>query len=83
MLLTHVDNTVTHKLKLHVFLDIKKIWQTPIFTRGIPLLLSAITSLTAVFGMGTGVPSYTFSPEIFHIIYILDYLFLRLLHTIP
>ena len=74
---------ITHKLKLHVFLDVKKIWQTPIFTRGVPLLLSAITSLTAVFGMGTGVSSYTFSPEIFRIIYLPDYLFLRPSYTIP
>ena len=47
----------------------KKIWQTPIFTRGIPLLLSAITSLTAVFGMGTGVSSYISSPEILCIVF--------------
>ena len=57
----------------HIF-RYKKIWQTPIFTMGNPLLSSAITSLTAVFGMGTGVPSYTSSPEILCIV-----IFLRLL----
>ena len=36
---------------------------------GNPLLSSAITSLTTVFGMGTGVPSYTSSPEILCIVF--------------
>ena len=44
----------------------KKIWQIPIFTAGIPLLSSALLSLTSVFGMGTGVTSFTFSPEMFY-----------------
>ena len=40
-------------------------WQKPIFTGGIPQLLSATSSLTSVFGMGTGVSSITSSPENF------------------
>ena len=38
-------------------------WQIPIFTGGIPQLLSAMSSLTSVFGMGTGVTSITSSPR--------------------
>ena len=47
----------------------KKIWQSPIFTAGIPLLSSALMSLTSVFGMGTGVTSLTFSPEMFYALF--------------
>ena len=48
----------------------KKIWQIPIFTAGIPLLSSALMSLTSVFGMGTGVTSLIFSPEMFYALFI-------------
>ena len=41
----------------------KKIWRKPIFTGGIPQLSSAMSSLTSVFGMGTGGTSHSSSPE--------------------
>ncbi len=37
-------------------------WQILIFTAGIPLLFSALKSLTSVFGMGTGGSSLPSSP---------------------
>ena len=53
------------KNNLKRLLKNKKIWRIPIFTGGVPQLLSAILSLTSVFGMGTGVTSITSSPENF------------------
>ena len=41
----------------------KKIWRKPIFTGGDPQLSSAMSSLTSVFGMGTGGTSHSSSPE--------------------
>ena len=40
---------------------IESAWQRPTLTGGNPQLLSALKSLTAVFGMGTGV-SFSLSP---------------------
>ena len=61
----------------------KKIWQIPIFTWGVPILLSAITCLTSVFGMGTGVTTYTSSPEMFCVIFSSEVLNLSFLYTTP
>ena len=46
----------------------KKIWRKPIFTGGDPQLSSAMSSLTSVFGMGTGGTSHSYSPEIFNVL---------------
>ena len=40
-----------------------KAWRCPTLTGGDPQLLSALKSLTSVFGMGTGVTSSPSSPD--------------------